>query len=113
LLASQIAKPHWLAYPGRHEALVGAEVFDRVQRVLALHGGGGTRQRRHHHYLKGLLWCGRRRRRFTLMRGRGNGGTYFYFLCRGRQDHVCDQPYLRVEAMETAVTRHYHGATDR
>lgn len=29
-------------YPGRHDALVSTELFERVQRVLALHGGGGT-----------------------------------------------------------------------
>ncbi len=94
-------------YPGRHTALISPDLFDRVQRVLALHGGGGTRQRVHNHYLKGALWCGRCGRRFIIMRGKGNGGTYFYFLCRGRQDAGCTQPYLRVEAMEAAVARHY------
>src|SRR6266511_2741172 len=94
-------------YPGRHTALISPALFDRVQRVLALHGGGGTRQRVHNHYLKGALWCGRCGRRFIIMRGKGNGGTYFYFLCRGRQDAGCTQPYLRVEAMEAAVARHY------
>jgi hypothetical protein len=83
------------------------ELFDRVQRVLAVHGGGGTRQRVHDHYLKGLLWCGRCGRRFIIMPGRGNGGTYFYFICRGRQGGGCTQPYLRIEAMEVAVARHY------
>lgn len=94
-------------YPGRHEPLIPRELFDRVQRVLALHGGGGTRQRIHAHYLKGLLWCGRCGRRFILVPGRGNGGTYFYFMCRGRDDRECDQPYLRVELVEAAVVRHY------
>lgn len=65
-------------YPGRHKALISRDLFERVQRVLALHGGGGTRQRTHNHYLKGLLWCGRCGKRLIIMRGRGNGGTYFY-----------------------------------
>ncbi len=95
-------------YPGRHEALVTPELFDRVQQVLALHGGGGTRQRRHNHYLKGTVWCGRCGSRLVIMPGKGNGGTYFYYLCRGRQDDEgCTQPYMRVEAMEAAVVRHY------
>jgi site-specific DNA recombinase len=94
-------------YPGRHAALIPADLFDRVQRVLALHGGGGTRQRVHNHYLKGALWCGRCGRRFIIMRGRGNGGVYFYFICRGRQGDGCTQPYLRVEALEATVARHY------
>ncbi len=80
-------------YQGRHEPLVSPDLFERVQRVLALHGGGGTRQRTHNHYLKGTLWCARCGRRFIIMRGRGNGGTYFYFICRGRQGDGCTQPY--------------------
>jgi len=94
-------------FKGRHDPLISAELFERVQRVLALHGGGGTRQRTHNHYLKGALWCGRCGRRLVVMPGRGNGGTYFYYLCRGRQDHACDQPYVRIETLEDAVTRHY------
>jgi hypothetical protein len=94
-------------YPGRHTPLVTPEVFERTQRVLALRGGGGTRQRRHHHWLKGLLWCARCGRRIIITPGKGNGGTYFYFLCRGRQDRLCDQPYLKTHDVETAVERHY------
>ncbi len=93
-------------YPGRHPALITEETHDRIQRVLALRGGGGTRQRHHHHWLKGLLWCHRCGHRMVIMRGKGNGGTYFYFFCRGRQKHLCDLPYLSVTKIETAVERH-------
>ncbi|HEV2782560.1 MAG TPA: recombinase family protein [Actinophytocola sp.] len=34
-------------YKGWHDPLVTPDLFDRVQRVLALHGGGGTRERVH------------------------------------------------------------------
>jgi Recombinase zinc beta ribbon domain len=64
-------------------------------------------QRQHNHYLKGMLWCGRCGRRMVVIPGRGNGGTYFYYLCRGRQEHVCDQPYVRIEKVEDLVTRHF------
>ncbi len=94
-------------YPGRHPQLVTPELFDRVQRVLALRGGGGTRQRQHHHWLKGLIWCGHCGKRLIVTPGRGNGGTYFYFLCRGRQTRTCDQPYLKVQDVEKAVEQHY------
>ena len=94
-------------YPGRHPQLVTPELFDRVQRVLALHGGGGTRARQHHHWLKGLIWCARCGKRLIVTPGRGNGGTYFYFLCRGRQARTCDQPYLKVHDVEQAVEQHY------
>lgn len=75
--------------------------------MLVLHGGGGTRERRHNHYLKGLLWCGACGRRFVVMRGKGNGGTYFYYFCKGRQDHACDQKFIPVATLEAAVARHY------
>jgi hypothetical protein len=49
------------------------------------------------------------------MRGKGNGGEYFYFFCRGRQKHVCDLPYLSVAKIEAAVgdatSRRYASAT--
>jgi site-specific DNA recombinase len=43
----------------------------------------------------------------VIMRGKGNGGEYFYFFCRGRQKHVCDLPYLSVAKIEAAVGRHF------
>lgn len=94
-------------YPGRHTPMVSEELFGRVQRVLVLRGGGGSRQRRHTHWLKGLLWCHRCGRRMVIARGKGNGGIYFYFFCRGRQQHVCDLPYLSVGKIEAAVERHF------
>ncbi|WP_431607116.1 recombinase family protein [Protofrankia symbiont of Coriaria ruscifolia] len=94
-------------YEGRHPAIVTSELFDRVQRVLALRHGGGTRERQHHHYLKGAIWCARCDRRFTIQKANGNGGTYFYFFCIGRSKGICDQPYLSIEQVEREVIRHY------
>ncbi len=45
--------------------------------------------------------------RYTIMPGRGNGGEYFYFMCRGRQMKLCDHPYVPVDVMEEAVEKHY------
>ncbi|MGH3797887.1 MAG: zinc ribbon domain-containing protein [Pseudonocardiaceae bacterium] len=53
------------------------------------------------------MWCGRCKHRFTIMPGRGNGGEYFYFMCRGRQMKQCDHPYVPVDVMEQAVEQHY------
>ena len=97
-------------YHGRHEPLIDEELFDRVQRILDAHSGSGTRERTHPHYLKGLVWCGRCKHRFTLMPGRGNGGEYFYFLCRGRQQKLCDHPYVPAAVMEKLITQHYQTA---
>lgn len=95
-------------FRGRHEPLVTQELFDRVQEVLNSQRGGGTRARVHHHYLKGTLWCPRCSRRLMIMRGKGKrGDLYFYYICRGRQSHTCDLPYLPVPTVEKAVERYY------
>jgi site-specific DNA recombinase len=94
-------------FPGRHEPLVDEALFERVQRVLALRGGGGTRQRKYDHHLKGGLWCARSGHRIVIAPGKGNGGTYFYFLCRGRMQKRCDLPYLSVADVTRAVEQHY------
>ncbi len=78
-----------------------------MQKVLDSHQGAGTRTRTHNHYLKGVLWCARCDHRFIVQRAMGNGGEYFYFFCRGRQDGLCDAPYLNVHAVEQAVLDHY------
>jgi site-specific DNA recombinase len=96
-----------IEYPGRHEALISPELFERVQKVLDSHQGAGTRTRTHNHYLKGVLWCARCDHRFIVQRAMGNGGEYFYFFCRGRQEGSCDAPYLNVHAVEQAVLDHY------
>ena len=95
-------------FPGRHEAIVSEELFQRVQSVLFAERGAGTRRRTHNHYLKGLLWCGRCGKRLIIWPGRSKTGEqYLYYVCRGRQGHECDLPYLPVAKMEQLVTAHY------
>lgn len=99
-------------FPGRHEALVGQDLFDRVQKVMDNRSTNGQRDRVHYHYLKGLLFCDRCRRngrtcRLIFTEASGRGGTYAYYLCRGRQDGLCDLPYLPVTKVEWAVADHY------
>ena len=96
-----------IEYQGRHEALITPELFERVQKVLDSHQGAGTRTRTHNHYLKGVLWCARCDHRFIVQRAVGNGGEYFYFFCRGRQEGLCNAPYLNVPTVEEAVLDHY------
>jgi site-specific DNA recombinase len=97
-----------IEHQGRHEPLISPELFSQVQEVLFEQRGGGTRARTHHHYLKGSVWCQRCKRRLIIMRGKSKSGTlYFYYLCRGRQEHVCDLPYLPVLDVENAVADHY------
>lgn len=95
-------------YQGRHEPLISQELFDRVQEVRDLQRGGGTRARVHSHYLKGALWCHRCGKRFYYVPGHSKTGqVYFYFMCAGRHQGVCDLPYLKPEAVERAVEDNY------
>jgi site-specific DNA recombinase len=99
-------------YPGRHEALITPELFERVQKVLYAEHGAGTRERVHDHYLKGTLWCARCKRRLILRPSTSKtGNRYFYFICRGVQEHDCDLPSLPVAKVEKAVTDHYAHVT--
>ena len=119
-LASMLRNPYYIGrivydgeeYDGRQQPLIGEGLFETVQGVLDLRKGAGERDRRHQHLLKGMLWCGAchaqgHERRMILQRAKGNGGTYYYFFCRGRQEHVCRAPYLNVDLVESAVERHF------
>jgi site-specific DNA recombinase len=99
--------------PGRHEAIIGQALFDRVQDVMQARSARGQRDRVILHYLKGMLFCQRChevgrtcRLIYTEARGR-NGELYGYFRCRGRQEGVCDLPYLPTAQVEQAVEREY------
>jgi len=101
-------------YPGRHEPIIKQEIFDRVQELLNARGFAGERRRTHDHYLKGTIWCGRCRledhtdRRMIMMRATGRqGNEYWYFFCRGVQDHTCDAPYSNMDRVEEAIEEHY------
>ncbi len=98
--------------PGRHEALVSQELFNRVQAILDERGGRGVRRRRHHHYLKGALWCGHchdrgDESRMILQWANGNGGRYLYFFCVRKQQHLCESRYTDGDAVEAAVESFY------
>ncbi len=100
---------------GRHEALISQQLFDRVQDVLDARSKSGTRDRDLDHYLKGILYCDRcyrtadqRLSRLVYTEARGRNGTYYgYYLCRSRQQGLCDLPHLPVDQVEDAVRRNY------
>ena len=104
-------------YPGRHQPLVEAELFERVQTLLDASGVAGERRRTHDHYLKGSLGCARCHARgqrsrlvFTQATGR-HGGTYEYFRCVARRPSGCGLPHLPVEQVEETIERYW--ATQR
>ena len=99
-------------YQGRHEPLIGFQLFDEVQEILRSRSQAGERQRKHKHHLKGTAWCGQchdkgTEHRLIMQRAKGRGGVYFYFFCRGRQESLCDQRYMQVDELDDAVLRYY------
>ncbi len=90
-------------YPGTHEPLVTAEVFRRVQELLAARAARGTRERKHPHYLKGLLHCGVCGRRLSIQHSKGR---YVYFFCLGQKNDpagTCREPYVAADDLEAQV----------
>ncbi len=96
-------------FTGRHQPLVDLKLFNRVQAVLDARAAAmGSRQRVHQHYLRGVLWCGTchlnsRTNRMVFTRANGNGGTYDYYMCAGKQRGECSTPSVPVELIEVKV----------
>ena len=100
-------------YPGRHEALITPELFDRVQQVIDARVKRGQRDRIHNHFARGMLHCGRchdvgREHRLIFTEAKNHADQiYEYFMCRGRQDRLCDLPFLPSLEIERALTREF------
>ena len=104
--------------PGRHDAIVSQMLFDRVQEVLNARSARGQRDRILTHHLKGLLFCERCHRQdrtsrliYTEATGK-NGQRYGYYLCRSRQESLCDLPHLPIAQVEDAIAAHYSHRLD-
>lgn len=98
-------------YPGRHEAIIIEELFDRVQEILKSHNLSGERDRKHQHYLKGTIFCDECGHRLVYSRHKGNGGTYEYFVCPYNQRRECANGYHRAETVEAKIEEHYKTIT--
>ena len=91
-------------YKGRHEPIVDEALFERVQTVLRVKATTGEKTSRHHHYLKGTVFCGVCHSRLVFSRNRGNGGSYDYFKCMGRQNGTnCTIGYVRADWLESQI----------
>ncbi|WP_138443007.1 recombinase family protein [Sinomonas susongensis] len=100
-------------YPGRHEPIVGQDLFDLVQEVMSARSGSGSRDRVHDHYLKGMLYCLRchaagRQSRMIYMRTKGHAGSiHEYYFCRLRQEGLCDLPHIPTYVIEDKIIEAY------
>ena len=92
-------------HPGKHPALIGTELFERVQLVLDERDQHSIKTRRHQHYLRGLLNCARCGARLQYTTGRGrHGGEFDYYICSGRhRGQGCELPYLAASEVEKRI----------
>jgi site-specific DNA recombinase len=69
----------------------------------------GEKDREHPHYVKGSIYCVQCGARLIVNHAKGNGGTYPYFICSGRQrdPSSCKQRAVRIELVEAAIIAHY------
>ena len=97
-------------HAGKHPAIIGQGLFERVQRVLEEREQHAVKQRRNRHYLRGLLTCARCKSRLLFTTGRGKGGdTFDYYICSSRhKGKGCDLPYLPSVDIEDRIQRSWH-----
>ena len=96
-------------HPGSHPAIVSAELWQRVQEMLASRRCG-ERSRVHTHFLKSTLYCYSCERRLIMQHVTSRAGKrYAYFVCSGRQTRSmnCRQPAIPVAQAEQRVEHLY------
>ncbi|CAB4584453.1 unannotated protein [freshwater metagenome] len=95
------------AYPGKHEAIIDQETFDRVQSILDERADPAKRQAASDYVLTGLLTCATCNRAYVGAAGHGrNGVKYRYYVCTGRNEKgtiACASKRLSADAVETIV----------
>ncbi len=98
-----------VVYAGKHEPLVTPETWQEVQKLMSAKYLTGEKDREHPHYLKGSIYCGQCGARLIVNHAKGNGGTYPYFICGGRQRDPasCKQRAVRIEQVEAAIAAYY------
>jgi site-specific DNA recombinase len=94
--------------PGLHEPLIDDVTFRRARTLLRERGEDMALRRSNpsDYLLSGLIRCGRCRRAYVGMSARGNGGTYHYYACSGRQKLGrvgCDGERIPRDKLEQAV----------
>ncbi len=97
-------------FPGRHEPIISKETFIACQEILSRRNRKGDRDLIHFHYMKGIMACGNcaqegKQRRLVYSQSAGNGGTYEYWVCSGKQREGCRLGSIRMDDLEAAVAR--------
>lgn len=95
-------------FKGQHEAIVGPEVFDRVQQILEDNNKNlriAPERAKYEYLLTGTLRCACGYA-VTTSAGRAKGKSYHYYRCVGLQKvdrHACPVRQVRADAAEATV----------
>jgi len=95
-------------YVGKHEPLVDAVTWQKVQDVLASHRNG-ERTRVHNHFLKSTLYCGICGSRMIVHNAKSGSGVYYpYFVCVTKHAKKrCPQHAVLIAKVEEAIEKLY------
>jgi site-specific DNA recombinase len=111
-----VGRVHWReqTFPGIHEPLIDTDTFEHAQALLKERGEDLAMRAasRADFLLTGLVRCGRCRRAYVGMSAKGNGGTYHYYACSGRQKlgrKSCDGDRLPKDKLEAAILHQLTG----
>jgi site-specific DNA recombinase len=103
-------KPDEQTFPGRHDALIDQDTFDRVQRRLDEKAVAGERPRKREHYLRGSVFCAGCGSRLSYGVSTGeNGRGYAYYFCASRVNRTpcSERVNVRPDLLEDAIQRMY------
>jgi site-specific DNA recombinase len=101
-------------YPGRHQAIIGPELWEQVQTVRRGRQQSGEKPRQHPHYLKGSLYCGQCGELLGVEVVRNHQGrSYPYFYCLGRQKqrNGCQLRATPIDLVEQKIIEHWRTIT--
>lgn len=98
-------------YPGKHEAMVTIDQFDRVQNLFG--HPGQARPKTREFAFTGLIRCGTCGLAVTAGETVNRHGThYIYYHCTKRRiDRWCDEPYVQVAELERQIVAFLHEIT--
>jgi site-specific DNA recombinase len=108
-----VGRVHWReqTFDGRHKPFIDRETFARAGALLKQRGEDCARWvgERSDFLLTGVINCGRCHPAYVGMSARGNGGTYHYYACSGRQklgaDRAIERYYSAFEAGDLDAKR--------
>ena len=90
-------------YEGKHMPIIAKELFDKVQKVLALRGRT-QKLKKSPQALCGLLKCGECGCSITAeVQTKKSGRSYIYYRCTKKRG-ACSQPFVRVETLDTQLS---------